>query len=393
MVDMNYKIGDYIQYNYEYYSCGGYSYCTKYGGVVSFNKDSCNIIKQYGGQIWHGINPQSKIDEEKFLSKFNIYDEYMNCLIKIKDTLPGKIKNIIEYKCEKNMMKTKRFVLNYTLKNYLSKNKHHKDLKISSESWAIQWYIYNVLRSYEPYKIKDTLSYCYGATKKLQKFMEENIDFLINMQFLRDVYSSIMIYLIEEKILEFNYKEGIFTEEEYFNKILPKLFIIRQIKLQSYLKFKTNIPNININLEINYNKTKYNLVIPSDDLIDTKIIFSSKYGTSKGTNSKCTKKKEFNDLLKYKNIFSTQNVISYTYDKKKKELLNLTNNKKIKINHDSTNSIFYFSKCSKLLVFEDRYSGNVSSKSVFTLFNLEGEMIGFFELYYNDFDYVSAKVI
>jgi len=391
MVDMNYKVGDYIEYNYEYYNCGRYGYCTKYGCIVSNNKESYNIIKQYGGQIWCGINPRSKIEEEKFLSKFNIYDEYINDVLKIKNTLPERIRNIIEDKYEKNIMKTKRSVLSYTLKNYLTKNKDLK-IKISPESWAIKWYIYYVLRSYEPYKIKDTLSHCYGATKKLKKFMEENIDFMINMQFLTDIYSSIMIYLIEEKILEFNYKEGKFTEEEYFNKIFPKLFIIRKLKLQSYLKFRTNVPNININLEINYNKTKYNLVIPSSDLFDTKIIFPSKYGSSKGTGSKCTKKKQFNDLLKYKNVFSTQNNIPYTYDKKKKELINVTNNKKIKINHNSEYSTFYFSKCSKLLVFEDCYSGNVWSKSVFTIFNLEGEMLGFFELYYNDLDYVSAKL-
>lgn len=392
MSNIKYDIGEYIEYSDEYYNGRGYSYSTKCGCIISINKDSYNVIKQYGGQIWFGVKSYCKIEEEKFISKFSIYDEHKNALLKIKDNLPERIRNVIEDKCYKDITSVERSVLNYTLKNYLSKKKLYKGLKISPETWAIRWYIYNVLRKHEPYKIKSTLTYCYGATKELQKFMNENIDFMISMQFISDIYSNIVVYLIEEKILEFKQKEGKFEEEEYFSKIFPRLFVLREIKLKTYLKFRTIIPNIYVNLEIYYNKTVYKLVIPSDDLIDTKIIFPSRYGKSKETNSKCSKKKEFDEILQYKNEFSNKSEIPYTYDTKNKEITHIHNNKKIKINHDPDNSTVYFSNCSKLLVFENHYSSGMYSKLVFTLFNLEGKMLGLFELHYNDFDSVFAKV-
>jgi hypothetical protein len=393
MSGIKYDIYEYIEYSDEYYNGrGGYSYSIHCGCIVSINKDSYNVIKQYGGQIWHGVTPYCKIEEDKFLSKFIIYDEYKNSLIKIKDDLPERIRNVIEDKCAKDINTVKRSVLNYTLKKYLNKKKYYKGLKISPETWAIEWYIYNVLRNHEPYKIKSTLTYCYGATKELQKFMEENIDFMISMQFISDIYSNIVVYLIEEKILEFKQKEGKFTDKEYFSKIFPRLFILREIKLKTYLKFRTIILDIYVNLEIYYNKIKYKLVIPSDNLIDTKIIFPSRYGKPKETNSKCPKKKEFDDILQYKNEFSNKSEIPYTYDTKKKELIHTHNNKKIKINYDPDNSTVYFSNCSKLLVFENCYSHGMYSKLVFTLFNLDGKMLGLFELHYNDFDSVFAKV-
>lgn len=388
MADILYKIGDYIEYKSEYYNGhGGFSYIAKYGCIVSVNKYSYNIIKQYGGQIWYGVTPYCKVDEDTFISKFSIYNEYKNALLEIKDTLSEKLRNIIEDKCNKDLVRIKRSVLNYTLKHFL------QNTEISPESWAIQWYVYHLLRMHEPYKIQHTLNYCYGATKELQKFMKENIDFMVNMQFLRDVYSNIMIYLIEEKILEFKYKEGKFTEEDYISKIFPKLFNTRKIKLQTYLKFRNFVSNIDINLEINYNKTKYKLVIPSEELLDSKIIFPSRYGTPNGNCSKCIKRKEFKDLLKYKSDFSgVVNNIPYTYDKKKKELLNIHTNKILKINHDSEHASVYFSKCSELLILEDKYSSDMYSKSVFTMFNLDGKMIGIFEIHYNNFDCVFAKI-
>ena len=58
----------------------------------------------------------------------------------------------------------------------------------------------------------------------------------------------------------------------------------------------------------------------------------------------------------------------------------------------SEHSSVYFSKCSKLLIFEDRYSSDMYYKSVFTMFNLDGKMIGIFELHYNNFDCVFSKI-
>ena len=72
--------------------------------------------------------------------------------------------------------------------------------------------------------------------------------------------------------------------------------------------------------------------------------------------------------------------------------LNTYSNKIVKINHRSEHSSVYFSKCSKLLIFEDSYSSDMYSKSAFTMFNLDGKMIGIFEIHYNNFDCVFAKI-
>jgi len=132
MADIFYKIGDYIEYKSEYYNGhSGYSYITKYGCIVSVNKYSYNIIKQYGGQIWYGVTPYCKVDEDTFILKFSIYDEYKNALLEIKDTLSEKLKNIIEEKCNKDLIRVKRSVLNYTLKHFL------QNTEISPESWLL----------------------------------------------------------------------------------------------------------------------------------------------------------------------------------------------------------------------------------------------------------------
>jgi hypothetical protein len=385
MVEMVYNIGDYVEYTREYYNGGShrYEYCTHYGCIIDVNDNkSCNVIKQYGGQIWFGVEPYSKVSEETFLSKFSLYDEYKYKLLEVKDQLPEKIRKIIENKCEEDILRTKRRVINYTLANYLN-NK-----KISTESWAIEWYVYNVLRRYEPFYITKTLTYCYGATKEIQKFMEENISFMIDMQFLRNEYSDLMIYLIEEKLLNFKHKEGKISDKEYSKKIFPLI----KIKLESYLKFRSAIPEIDINLQIDFERKKYNLCIPIDELLDTKIIFPSRYGKSKAQGSKCSKKKEFKDLLQY---VTTNTVIepcktTYTYNKKTKELINTQNNTKIKINHDPEHSVLHSKN--NFIIFEDTYSGDMYGVKIFTLFNInDGKMIGVFEVHYNDFDCIYLK--
>jgi hypothetical protein len=92
-----FNIGDYIEYLDEYYNGRGYSRSVNRGCVISKNTAGryCNIIKQYGGQIWYGVKPIGQITEDEFLSKFSIYDEHKDFLLKEINVLPPRIQPII----------------------------------------------------------------------------------------------------------------------------------------------------------------------------------------------------------------------------------------------------------------------------------------------------------
>lgn len=202
-----YSIGDYVSYTSESYnggrSYGGYDYTTEYGCITEIDNECyVSVVKQYGGQIWVGVTPSSKITEDDFLSKFSLYDEFKNEILKKIHLLPEKLRNKIHKIIYTKIQSTIKNVFSFSLKNIL-----RKDNKFSPETWYIYWYIMRILRSYEPFRIHQTLTYCHGASKNIQRIMKDNIDFMIQMQF-SSANSQDMLLLIEEKVLDFKSKSG-----------------------------------------------------------------------------------------------------------------------------------------------------------------------------------------
>lgn len=262
----SFNIGDYIEYKY-------YSNTINRGCIISGNKNSFVVLKQSGGQVWHLVTPVRKITEEQFLSEFVIYDEYQSTLLQKLDILPVNLQTIIKNKIEK-----KKLQVIDAMKLYCRTNKNNypttSQIKIDNEVWAIQWYILNVLRNYEPYKIKQTLNFCYGASDLVQKFMTDNINFMVDMQFQSPHLSDTMIVLIQEKWLEFLYKQELISESEYSSRQFP--IVIK--KLEALLVLKQPIVD-DIKLEIYFFKDKrnYKMDITLLNLINTKFAFGNSY--------------------------------------------------------------------------------------------------------------------
>jgi hypothetical protein len=308
-VENNYKIGDYVEYFTEHYNGGTYSYdrCYNKGCIVEINNDrnSFNVIKQYGGQIWYGVSPICKVSEEVFLSKFSIYDEFQLQLVKYLNVLPTHLQSFIQDKIETKKLKLIRRMINYVLENKFHKNifyKHKFDkIKIDDEAYAIEWYVYNVLRMYEPYKIQYTIQYCYGATKLIEKFIKENINFMVNMQFCSKEDN--MILLIQEKWLAFLYENFLIDPKTY----LSRSFLISIKKLESILVLRTPLIDKKITAFVKKDDGLYKMTTNLSNLIDSKIIFTSKcskYVSNK--NSKCHKSYIIN-LFNLKNL-GTDNI-------------------------------------------------------------------------------------
>jgi hypothetical protein len=263
------RIGDYIEY-IEYKYCSTVIIC---GCIVSENKNFFDVIKQSGGQIWSCGTPIKKITEEEFLSKFYILEEHQSALLQKLDILPVNLQTII-----KNTIEKKKLAVIDAMELYCTTNKnkypHTSQIKIDNEVWAIQWYILNVLRNYEPYKIKQTLNFCYGASDLVQKFMTDNINFMVDMQFQEPHLSDIMIVLIQEKWLEFLYKEELITAGEYLRRHFP--IVIK--KLEALLVLKQPVVD-DIKLEIYFFKDKcnYKMDITLLNLINTKFAFGNSY--------------------------------------------------------------------------------------------------------------------
>lgn len=358
-----YLIGGYIEYFNEY------ERTSNYGCIASIRDNGrCNVIRQDGGQIWIGVKPQNQIDEEIFLSDFYISDKNRNYLLEIKDTLPDRTREIIEQTSEKETMYVAKKVSTYVSANDLN-NKNEK-IRISPESWAIEWYVYRVLREYEPIEIRDTLTYCHGATDELKRFMKENVNFMIEMQFLPHEYENIMIYLIEEKILEFNYKLGSINLEDYVKRMFP----VRKIKLENYLMFKNYVPNVNVKLQFTVNRKEHKFLMPINELLDTAIIIPSKHGIS-NINSKCLRIKR----IKHFNEYIDENIKFETNRK------NIENN--IQINHIETHASRTISPSANLIIYSSCRSGGLMSKKTITLYGSKtGKLIGKFEIINNDYD-------
>jgi hypothetical protein len=429
-----FKIGDYIYYMNEYYNGRGYSYNQEYGCIVTYKeeKNIADVIKQYGGKIWFGVQPKGKIDEENFLSKFSLYNENKESILKIKDKIPEKFKLLIEKKIDNDIIKIIKKVFNYSLKNIL-KNRYEK-IKISPESWYIQWYIYNLYRQYEPHFINNTINYCYGASDLIKDFMKDNIDFMINMQFLSEFYENIMIFLIEEKILEYRHKKNIISDNYFSKNSFP--IIIK--KLEKYLNFKILNPYKKFILNFEYNKNKYEIEIEAENLFNTQFLLvnkNNKYYIN--SNSKCTNKqiftKEFlNDMkvkdknskllksetLKTKNrivIYNSKSKIlkienenndilyetkikyfepiignRYIINKDTHENIDIKTLKKNKIKHYNKSSSLILNKTEDIVIFIDSYShGGIDETKKITLYSTKnGLLLGCFEFNYDSFECV-----
>jgi len=262
----SFNIGDYIEYTY--YSTSIYCGC-----IISRKNNSFDVIKQSGGQIWCLVTPIRKITEEQFLSKFYIYEEHQSALLQKLGDLPEHLQTII-----KNAVEKKKLAVIDAMELYCTTNKNNypttSQIKIDNEVWAIKWYILNVLRNYEPYKIKQTLNFCYGASDLVQKFMTDNINFMVNMQFQSPHLSDTMLVLIQEKWLEFLYKQELISEGEYSSRQFP--IVIK--KLEALLVLKQPVVD-DIKLEIYFFKDKrnYKMDITLLNLINTKFAFGNSY--------------------------------------------------------------------------------------------------------------------
>lgn len=441
---VEFKVGDYISYTHVSYNGGhrGYDRTTYYGCIIEKNeyKDSdisFNIIKQYGGQIWC-VRPEFKIEEEIFLEKFSIYDEYFSELIRNKNKMTDKMREIVDNKYNEKIENVQTQVINYVNKKLINNCG-----KFSQETFYIEWYVYHVLRQYEPYKINQTLNFCYGASDELQDFMKKNVDFMIGMQFFKLEKDEIMPYFIEEKILEYKNSNGKLTDKDF----LKKVFSIRVKKLENTLKFKM-YNNYTIQVKISYEREKYLLTLNSNDLFDTKFVFKGKYGTRSNIYSKCYKKfiVNFQDPCWQKicgDKTKTQNTINYSpndytnieyikiidnepYEKKLLkvtdnksnivyekiiefssinspkfndkyiyvknrhkpggEVFDLTNHKLIGIKHDSSHSLVYFDKSNRFLICQDTFSNSSCNNILTSIYELKnGNLLGFFEFNYCDF--------
>ena len=406
---MEYNIGDYVEYNGN--SSNTYHYNKRYGCIVE--KDLLgyySIIKQIGGQLCSGIEPEKKINERLFLFNFSLYDENKDKILKIKNILPENLKEKIKEKCLENIKITSRSVLEYSFKKYLQ-NKNEV-VKISIESWFVEWYIIYILRSYDPDTFNDNLRYCYGSTDFIKQFMKENKDFIIDMQ--SNDYPKIMIYIIEEKILDFKYRLGQIS----INKLRERLFPIRKIKLNTYLKLKFPVEDKLV--KVFFNK-KYFIEMQSKDLFDAKIVFSNKYNNNYEYNkeSKCFNKLlmtnniiQINDtyekdIINNKNVTYDKGIINikdndgkviysrytnikpvitnkYIYDK---EIIDITTLKTFKIQHNYPGSIPRFNHKGDILIFaDDCYKDDINTKLISLYLSTNGIFLGHFEFNYPKFE-------
>jgi hypothetical protein len=377
-MEQMYNIGDYIEYESEYYNGGSHYYerCLHRGCIIEKDKSNyCSVVKQYGAQIWVGVKPVRKISEEEFISKFSIYDEHLKKLMQ--NNLPSNLKKVIDEKCSNKINRRIRSMVNYSfIKKFNDKE------NISEEVWCIQWYILHVLRSYEPYKINDTLSYCYGAPKIVKDFMEKNISFMIDMQFQSQEEYKYMCYLIQEKFLNYKYELGLISSREYMSKIFPS--IVKKLELNLTLKkpFVDRPVELLFNHKRKYRDNKYVFKTTLDNLLGTKFLIPNEYNKyRKNQRSKCSKtvimdltKKEFEQIQKFPEPNSTAS-------RQNPEILNTL---KQKYPHNSIK----FNKNKDLILVECNMTyGSIICK-IFTIYEKDGKtLLGNLEFNFDDNDF------
>jgi hypothetical protein len=161
---------------------------------------------------------------------------------------------------------------------YCSTNKNNypatSDIKIDDEVWAIKWYILNVLRKHEPYRIKETLNLCYGASELVKEFMVNNINFMVSMQFQSNHLSDTMLMLIQEQWLEFLYEKNLISSEEYLSRHFP--IVIKKLEIFLLLK-QPVVDDFNLEIYIFKDKCNYKMDTSLLNVIDTKFAFVNSY--------------------------------------------------------------------------------------------------------------------
>lgn len=275
-----YSIGDYIEYknhNYNIYK----------GCIISKwennNKEYICVIKQYGGGIWTGVVPLNKINEDDFLSNFYLDNESEKQILNYKNTISKKFYEIIDKSINDKRINMTKKVFMYSLKQILNKKN-----KINPETWCLQWYVNRVFREYEPCLINETINYCYGSTPLIKKFLKKYKNFMIKMQGIVDC--KLMLYLIDEKILEFKNSLKIISDKQFIKSVM----YIRIKKLEKILFLKeTKVDdNIKIRLKMKVCKKIYSIELFLNELIDTRFVFNNnqkhKYNGNK--DFKCPKK-------------------------------------------------------------------------------------------------------
>jgi hypothetical protein len=178
------------------------------------------------------------------------------------------MQNIIKEKTETSRINRIKKMVNYCLKN----RHRYKNIKIDDEVNCIQFYVYNVLRSCEPFNIKNTLSYCYGSTDLVKEFMENKIGFMVEMQFLSNE-DDIMIYLIQEQWLYFKSEKGLIYSKECSSRLFP--LIIK--KLEAKLTMKVPFDDFDVILYVQKDKFYYKIETVISNLIGTKFIIANNY--------------------------------------------------------------------------------------------------------------------
>lgn len=379
---MDIKIGDYIEYEREYYNGGSYRYekCYYSGCVYEINneKGSVNVIKQYGGELWYFVKPIRKISEEEFLSKFSIYDEYINHLLEKINMLPSKMQNIIKNKIEKKKINHIYSMVKYCLR-YKFQNRF-KNIKIDDEVWALQWYVYNVLRQHEPYKIKYTLNYCYGATTLMKEFMETNSDFMVQMQFISSKLENIMIYLIQEKWLEFLYEKKMTGSKEYSSRLFP--IIIKKFQIKLEMRFP--IEDKNVTFYVYNDKNNYKIETMLSNLINSKFVIANKYGRYvPNKNSICHKRVNVN--LRQSNEWKR-------IDKITNKMIRIEKPDFIKTNEKYLS--YYLNSQKNILISSHKFTIGSCSAENFTLYSMETKkIIGSIEFNVDDYDFGYISLI
>lgn len=277
-----YSIGDYIEYknhNYNIYK----------GCIISKrnynNKEYFDIIKQLGGEIWTGVLPINKIDEDDFLSNFYLNAVAKKQILNYKNMISKKFYEVINNSINDERINMSKKVFMYSLKQTLN-----KENKISPETWCIYWYVNRVFREHEPYLINETINYCYGSTPLIKNFLKKHKNFMIKMQ--GTVDSQLMLYLIDEKFLEFKHSLKIISDKQFVNssfhtriKKLEKILFLKESKVDE---------NKKIRLKMKVSKKIYSVELFLNELIDTRFIFNNnekyKYKYNGNKYFKCSKK-------------------------------------------------------------------------------------------------------
>ena len=378
----DYNIGDFIEYSSESYNGSTHRYdrYSQSGCIVNKGTYGFDVIKQYGGQIWCGVKPSNKISEEEFLSKFSIYDEFQNEILNHLNVLSIKMQNIIKTKIETKKLKLIRNMTNYVLKNKFRGHQFGK-IKIDDEAYALEWYVYNVLRMHEPYKINSTIKYCYGTTNLIQQFIKENTNFMVNMQFISESLEHIMILLIQEKWLEFLYEKSLIDPKSY----LSRLFLISIKKLESKLILRTPIVDKKISVFINKDRNMYEIKTNLAELIDTKIVFTNKYSKYiSNKSSKCHKRYIIN--LHNKSSLGNDNIVFEKISKFPSKCKSIFKPDFVATNE--TYLSYYINAQKNLIISHGKFTIGSCSCDKYNLYCLETKkLLGTFEFNMDDYDF------